>query len=278
MTILWLGLSKEGDMKTLACIATSIMLVVAFAASTLAETPSEDKTGKPSAAESEMTVKIDKAKEAEMAANPQVLLETNYGNIKLELFKKEAPISVDNFLSYVREGFYDNTIFHRVVTGFVLQAGGMTEEMDQKKQKAGIKNEAKNGLSNKRGTLSMARTQDINSGTSHFFINLVDNTRLDHRGEDGATYGYAVFGKVIEGMDIVDKIADVKVTNKGMHKNVPAKPVLIKKAEIIQETEIEKKAEKAAEAEKAVERKTAQKKTVEKEMEKAEKLEKETDE
>ncbi|MGQ9602886.1 MAG: peptidylprolyl isomerase [bacterium] len=171
----------------------------------------------------------------EKSGNPIVVLETNYGNIAVELFKKEAPKSVDNFLRYVNEGFYDDTIFHRVVKGFVIQAGGMTKDLVQKKQHDPIENEATNGLKNKRGTLSMARTSAINSATSHFFINLVDNPRLDHTGIDPSSYGYAVFGKVIKGMDVVDAIAEVKVTNKGNYQNVPVNPVVIKKAYVLKQ-------------------------------------------
>jgi cyclophilin family peptidyl-prolyl cis-trans isomerase len=166
-------------------------------------------------------------------ANPIVVLETNYGNIKIELFRDKAPISAENFLAYVTDGFYDGTIFHRVVKGFVIQAGGWMENLKPKQAKAPIKNEATNGLSNLRGTLSVARTSDINSGTTHFFINLVDNKRLDHTGETAAQYGYAVFGKVIEGMDVVDKIAQVEVTAKGGSRDVPVKPVVITKARIV---------------------------------------------
>jgi cyclophilin family peptidyl-prolyl cis-trans isomerase len=169
--------------------------------------------------------------------NPMVLIETSHGNMMLELFQKEAPISVDNFLSYVRDGFYDGTIFHRVVRGFVLQAGGMNEELKQKQQKPGIKNEATNGLKNLRGTLSMARTSDINSGSSHFFINLKDNNFLDHTGTNPQQYGYAVFGKVADeaSMKVVDKIAEVEVKNEGNFQNVPVKPVVIKKAVVVGE-------------------------------------------
>jgi peptidyl-prolyl cis-trans isomerase B (cyclophilin B) len=175
---------------------------------------------------------------------------------------------VDNFLTYVRDGFYDETIFHRVVKGFVLQAGGMAEmdgKMKQKQQRDAVKNEATNGLSNKRGTLSMARTSAINSGTSHFFINLVDNTRLDHHGMAAAQYGYAVFGKVAEGMDVVDKIAQVAVTTKGQFQNVPAKPVMIEKAYVVGDVkeaakEIKKEAKKTEQTEEAKEIKKEAKK------------------
>ncbi|MFZ1946966.1 MAG: peptidylprolyl isomerase [bacterium] len=162
--------------------------------------------------------------------NPTVVLETNYGPIKIELFKDKAPVSAENFLSYVRSGFYDGTVFHRVVKGFVIQAGGWKEDLTPKPPKPPIKNEATNGLSNLRGTLSVARTNEINSGTTHFFINLVDNKRLDHTGEAPAQYGYAVFGKVVSGMEVVDKIAQVEVTSKGGNQNVPVKPVVITKA------------------------------------------------
>jgi len=148
---------------------------------------------------------------------------------------------------YVGDGFYDGTTFHRVVRGFVLQAGGINDEMDQKKQEAPVKNEATNGLKNLRGTLSMARTSDISSGTSHFFINLVDNKPLDHTSMAPAEYGYAVFGKVADdaGMKVVDEIAKVKVTTKGMFQNVPKEPVVIEKAYVVGEKKTEKKAEKA---------------------------------
>ena len=235
-------------MKVLVYIVASIIMVGLAAAipalggeekgeqETQATPQAESKTGEEAPAEA--------APKEKAAVNPMVLLETNYGNITLELFSKEAPMSVENFLSYVKDGFYDNTVFHRVVKGFVLQAGGMTEDMAQKKQKDAIKNEATNGLSNKRGTISMARTSAINSGTSHFFVNLVDNARLDHKGKEPATYGYAVFGKVADGMDVVDKIAEVKVTTKGRHENVPADPVIIKKASIVSQTKEPKKAVK----------------------------------
>ncbi|MCY3986912.1 MAG: peptidylprolyl isomerase [Candidatus Dadabacteria bacterium] len=138
---------------------------------------------------------------------PMVLISTSQGDIKLELYEKEAPITVANFLSYVREGFFDGTIFHRVINNFMIQGGGMTADMKQKATKAPIKNEADNGLKNERGTVAMARTGVVDSATSQFFINHKDNAFLDHGARD---FGYAVFGKVIEGMDVVDKIAAVK--------------------------------------------------------------------
>ena len=220
-------------MKAIVGIVLSVTLVLTFAVALVAQ----------ETAETEVKTEV-KAPEKEVK-NPMVLVETSHGNIMLELFQKEAPISVDNFLSYVREGFYDGTIFHRVVRGFVLQAGGMNEELKQKQQKPGIKNEATNGLKNLRGTLSMARTSDINSGSSHFFINLKDNNFLDHTGMSPQQFGYAVFGKVADdaSMKIVDKIAEVEVKNEGNFQNVPAKPVVIKKAAVVGEEKAKVKVE-----------------------------------
>lgn len=156
-----------------------------------------------------------------------VVMTTSHGEITIELDAEKAPITVENFLAYVDEGFFDGTIFHRVIPGFMVQGGGMTEDMIQKKGHAPIKNEADNGLKNLRGTLAMARTADVNSATSQFFINLKDNAFLDHGSRD---FGYAVFGRVIEGMDVVDAIAAVQTGNRGMHQDVPVEPVTIIKA------------------------------------------------
>lgn len=153
-----------------------------------------------------------------------VILETSMGNITIELDSEKAPISVENFLGYVDDGYFDGTIFHRVIPGFMIQGGGMDENMNQKPTKEPIKNEAQNGLSNSRGTLAMARTQEIDSATSQFFINLSDNDFLDHGSRD---FGYAVFGKVSDGMDVVDAIAAVTTNDKGFHQNVPVEPVTI---------------------------------------------------
>jgi len=160
--------------------------------------------------------------------NPRVLIKTNLGNITVELFEKEAPITVKNFLSYVDSKFYDGTTFHRIIPGFVIQGGGFTPDMKKKPTKDPIKNEATNGLKNLKGTLSMARTMDINSATSQFFINLRNNPALDHKDNTPRGYGYAVFGKVVAGWDVVEKIAKVPTTTKGIYKNVPEKPVIIK--------------------------------------------------
>ena len=142
------------------------------------------------------------------ATNPVVSMETSLGTIKVELFQKEAPISTKNFLDYTKSGFYNGTVFHRVINGFMIQGGGFTPDMIPKKTNPSIKNEADNGLKNDRGTLAMARAMDPNSATAQFFINVVDNANLNRPNPDGA--GYAVFGKVVEGMDVVDKIKAVK--------------------------------------------------------------------
>ncbi len=163
-----------------------------------------------------------------LAANPKVLMKTSKGDIVIELYPDKAPVTVENFLAYVDSKFYDGTIFHRVIKGFMIQGGGLTPEMKEKGTKRPpIKNEADNGLKNLRGTIAMARTADINSATCQFFINLVDNTFLDHVPGDPAKFGYAVFGKVIKGMEVVDAIANVATTAKGMHRDVPVEPVVI---------------------------------------------------
>jgi len=161
----------------------------------------------------------------EKSGNPMVLVKTSMGSFKIELFPKEAPITVANFLNYVDKKFYDGTIFHRVIPGFVVQGGGFDTKMMNKATLPPIKNEATNGLKNLKGTLSMARTSDINSATSQFFINLVDNAALDHM--SAAQYGYAVFGKVVEGMDVVEKMAAVKTTSKGPNQDVPETPIVV---------------------------------------------------
>jgi len=167
------------------------------------------------------------ASEKEKETSPVVVLNTSLGEIKLELDAEKAPVTVKNFLAYVDGGFYDGTVFHRVIPGFMIQGGGMTADMGQKQTRAPIENEADNGLKNDRGTVAMARTADKDSATSQFFINLKDNEFLNHGARD---FGYAVFGRVVEGMDVVDKIAAVPTGSKGMHQNVPAEPVLIKSA------------------------------------------------
>ena len=166
-------------------------------------------------------------------SNPTVLLETTSGDILIELFPDKAPDTVANFLQYVDDGFYANTIFHRVIPGFMIQGGGLGPRMDEKATRAPIKNEADNGLSNDRGTIAMARTMDPHSATAQFFINLVDNDFLDHRSKTPSGYGYCVFGKVTKGMDVVDKIAKVETAPYGYHDDVPVEPVVIEKAEVL---------------------------------------------
>ncbi|HJV65217.1 MAG TPA: peptidylprolyl isomerase [Geomonas sp.] len=167
--------------------------------------------------------------------NPQVLMETSMGKVKIELFRDKAPISVRNFLSYVKDNYYDGLIFHRVIKDFMIQGGGLDENMQPKKTKFAIKNEAANGLKNKRGTLAMARTSVVDSATSQFFINTVDNTFLDHSGKTPDRFGYAVFGEVIEGMEVVDAIRAVKTGNKSGHQDVPVEPVFINSVRLIEE-------------------------------------------
>jgi cyclophilin family peptidyl-prolyl cis-trans isomerase len=168
-----------------------------------------------------------------MADSVMVKLETSKGDIVLELNKKAASVTVDNFITYVKDGFYDGTIFHRVIPNFMVQGGGFTPEMVQKKTNPAIVNEADNGLKNDRGTIAMARTNNPDSATSQFFINHKDNTPLDYASKSKP--GYAVFGKVVEGMDVVDAIAAVKTTRKGRLSDVPAEPVMIKSAKVMSE-------------------------------------------
>lgn len=170
-----------------------------------------------------------------MADTPKVALQTSQGDIVLELNAEQAPISVNNFLAYVQSGFYDNTIFHRVIPGFMIQGGGMNAEMKENRGKTPIKNEADNGLKNLYGTIAMARTQVVDSATSQFFINVNDNDFLDHRDPRPEAFGYAVFGKVVEGMEIVHAIEKVPTGNKGYHQDVPVEPVTILKASVLED-------------------------------------------
>ena len=161
-------------------------------------------------------------------------IETSMGTITVELDDAKAPVTVTNFIEYVKSGHYDGTIFHRVIDGFMIQGGGFTKDMNQKGTRAPIKNEAANGLKNARGTLAMARTMVVDSATSQFFINLVDNDFLDYRGPDPRMFGYAVFGKVTDGMEVVDRIAKVKTGFTGPHQNVPEEPVVIRKVHLVE--------------------------------------------
>ena len=161
-----------------------------------------------------------------------VVLKTNFGEIKLQLHADKAPKTVANFLSYVEEGFYDNTIFHRVISNFMIQGGGFEAGLEQKETKAPVDNEADNGLSNKVGTVAMARTNDPHSATAQFFINVKDNDFLDFTAANAHGYGYCVFAEVVEGMDVVEKIKGVQTGNAGMHQDVPVEDVVIESATV----------------------------------------------
>ena len=162
-----------------------------------------------------------------LSDNPQVIMETSKGTIVLEVFPDEAPETVKNFLRYVRWGHYDGTIFHRVIPDFMIQGGGFTEDMKRKTTEMPVQNEANNGLKNDRGTVAMARTPDPHSATDQFFINTKGNSFLDHKNTTPQGWGYAVFGKVVKGMDVVDAISGVKTAKKGMMSDVPVEPVTI---------------------------------------------------
>ncbi len=166
--------------------------------------------------------------------NPTVALDTNHGRIVLELYADKAPKTVESFVEYVKAGFFDGTLFHRVIPGFMIQGGGFDGQQRQKPTRAPIQNEADNGAGNDRGTIAMARTGDPHSATAQFFINLKDNTFLNHTGKNPQGWGYTVFGKVTEGMDVVDKIAKVKTAPGPISEAVPAEAVVIEKAEAVQ--------------------------------------------
>ena len=161
------------------------------------------------------------------------VIETSMGTITLELDEAKAPVTVANFAQYAKDGFYDGTIFHRVIDGFMIQGGGFTKDMNQKETRAAIRNEAMNGLKNVRGTIAMARTSVVDSATSQFFINLVDNDFLDFQNPTPQGFGYAVFGRVTDGMDVVDAIAKVRTGNVGYFQNVPAETVTIRKISVV---------------------------------------------
>ena len=171
---------------------------------------------------------------AKEGGNPVVVMKTSLGDVKIELDKAKAPVTVDNFLVYVNDKFYDGTIFHRVIPAFMIQGGGFDKDMNQKKTKAPIKNEAGNGLKNVTGTIAMARTSDPNSATAQFFINTKDNAFLDHKNDTPQGYGYAVFGKVVDGMDVVKKIEQVQTTTRPPYENVPVTPVVIESIRVVE--------------------------------------------
>ncbi|MFL0797909.1 MAG: peptidylprolyl isomerase [Cellvibrionaceae bacterium] len=161
-----------------------------------------------------------------------ITFHTNFGDICIELDFEKAPLSAANFLQYARDGFYTDTIFHRVIPNFMIQGGGFTESMDQKETRDPIENEADNGLKNDRGTLAMARTMDPHSATGQFFINVVDNDFLNFSGKNQQGWGYAVFGKVTDGLDVIDQIKGVKTSNHGMHGDVPDEPIVVTKVTV----------------------------------------------
>jgi len=182
-----------------------------------AQSNSQPKTGKPS-----------------MTTSPRVKLTTNHGDIVIELDSVKAPKTSANFLNYVRDGFYDNTIFHRVIDGFMVQGGGFEPGMKQKATGASVENEANNGLKNDKYTIAMARTNDPHSATAQFFLNVANNEFLNHTAPTAQGWGYAVFGKVVQGQDVVDKIKGVKTGNAGFHQNVPSTDVVIERATILE--------------------------------------------
>jgi peptidyl-prolyl cis-trans isomerase B (cyclophilin B) len=167
-------------------------------------------------------------------SHPLVKLETSMGDITLELYPDKAPVTVANFLEYVKAGFFDGTIFHRIIGTFMIQGGGLDAQMNKKPTRAPIKNEADNGLTNDAYTVAMARTGDPNSATAQFFINVVNNTMLNHTAKTPQGWGYAVFGKVVKGKEVVDKIKAVPTTTRDSYENVPQEPVTIKKATVVQ--------------------------------------------
>ncbi len=198
--------------------ATALLLA---AAATTADTPT------PTAERSDTM-------NADAASNPRVLLETSKGDITIELFAAEAPKTVENFLAYVRSGHYDGTVFHRVIPNFMVQGGGFTAEMSQKPTREPIQNEADNGLKNEKGTLAMARTMQPNSASAQFFINTTDNKFLDHTGKNPQGWGYAVFAKVVDGMDVVAAIEKVPTGSRAGQKDVPVEPVVIRSAKVVE--------------------------------------------
>lgn len=180
-----------------------------------------------------LTQAVNKPTAGSQKARPVVVLETNFGEIHVELRPDKAPVTVSNFLGYVKNGTYNGTIFHRVINNFMIQGGGFSEKFEARKTKKPIKNEAHNGLRNDLGTIAMARTSDIDSATSQFFINVSDNDFLNFKNKSPRGYGYAVFGRVTKGMSVVNQIKSVKTSPKGGHQNVPNAPIVIKSARLL---------------------------------------------
>ena len=182
-----------------------------------------------------LTVRCTKAEEPQPMnpENPQVLLKTSMGEIRLELFQDRAPVTVENFLQYAKDGHYDGTIFHRVIPNFMIQGGGFSPDMNQKKTRDPIKNEAANGVQNDNGTITMARTLVVDSATAQFFINVKDNDFLNHKNKSAQGFGYAVFGKVLRGAEVVEKIEGVSTGTTAGHQNVPVEPILIESISLV---------------------------------------------
>ena len=197
--------------------------------------PATPATNEPAAAAAAAPTAAAPAAEPAAVVNPKVLFKTTLGDFTIEVYPDKAPKSVENFLQYVRDRHYDGTVFHRVIDGFMIQGGGFTADLKQKPTRAPVANEANNGLSNLRGTVAMARTNDPNSATAQFFVNVVDNQRLDYvSAENGYTWGYTVFGKVVEGMEVVDQIKATPTGPGGpFPKDVPTTPVVINSAEVL---------------------------------------------
>jgi peptidyl-prolyl cis-trans isomerase A (cyclophilin A) len=220
-------------LKRIVLILVLLVPALAFAQATAPAKPAAKTAAKAAPAKPKADDK--QASASDKTAASKVLIKTNLGDMTVELYPDKAPKTVENFLAYVNSGFYDGTIFHRVIDNFMIQGGGFTRDLRQKPTRPAITNEAKNGLSNLRGTLAMARTGDPNSATAQFFINVVDNPRLDYTSDaNGATWGYCVFGKVTGGADIIDKIKAVPTGAQGPFKSdVPTTPVVIEKVSVI---------------------------------------------
>jgi peptidyl-prolyl cis-trans isomerase B (cyclophilin B) len=214
-------------MKSFTSAFLSLVAAVSFLVFSNTLCSAQDKSGEAKPSPTAKPVAPTPAEAQAKGGNPVVLMKTSFGNIKIELWEDKTPITVKNFLRYVDEKFYDGTIFHRVMPDFMIQGGGFTPDMKEKNSHEPIENEAKSDVKNERGTLAMARTGVVDSATAQFFINVVDNTFLNHRDETPRGFGYAVFGKVLEGMDVVDKIKAVPTTTKGPYENVPSQPVVI---------------------------------------------------
>jgi peptidyl-prolyl cis-trans isomerase A (cyclophilin A) len=213
--------------KAIFAVGCSALISLLGAQTAIAKESGANKAEKTTDTKPETKRKAPKMKPGIVTVN----MKTNMGDIVIELNKEKAPKTVDNFVQYATDKFFDKTIFHRVMNGFMIQGGGFTENMVQKPTRSPIENEGKNGLSNERGTLAMARTNDPDSATSQFFINLVNNEFLN---TSPSNAGYAVFGQVTQGMDVVDKMAAVKTANAGMHANVPVKPIVIESVSVQQ--------------------------------------------